>query len=258
MPPDRLHQQFDDAFFLEAEAVTDDRVAALDRSRKPMILVTLDASFGSPERTHTMDVIARHLDALVESLQGTLVFAPHVEGAEVPDALADAAAARALRARLQSPLIVLDAWQPREMRWLVGEAALVVSTRYHPLVFATASGTAALGIYTDAYTRTKLRGALTPAGLQGWCISVADVERHALLPLAMELWYHRRAIEQRLSSVFSDAAAAGASPLGGDLPGAASGAEALPVAPCPQPPAVSRAVNPREERRRRRAGSSRE
>jgi polysaccharide pyruvyl transferase WcaK-like protein len=70
VPPDRLHQQFDDAFFLEAEAVTDDRVAALDRSGKPMILVTLDASFGSPERTHTVDAIARQLDALVEGLRG--------------------------------------------------------------------------------------------------------------------------------------------------------------------------------------------
>lgn len=243
VPPDRLHQQFDDAFFLEPEAVTDDRAAALDR-RKPLILVTLDASFGSPERARTVDVIARHLDALVESLQGTLVFAPHVEGADVPDALADAAAARALRARLQSPLIVLDAWQPREMRWLVGEAALVVSTRYHPLVFATASGTAALGIYTDAYTRTKLRGALTPAGLQGWCISVADVERHALLPLAMELWSQRRAIEQRLSSVFSVAAAEEPHRWVGICQALHLEAEALPVAPCQQPSAVSRRSTP--------------
>jgi polysaccharide pyruvyl transferase WcaK-like protein len=206
VPPDRLHQQLDDAFFLEPEPVTDDRVAALSRTRKPTILVTLDASFGGLARAHTLDLIASQLDALVESLQGTLVFAPHVGGADVPDALADAAAARALRARLHTPVLVLDTWQPREMRWLVGEAALVVSTRYHPLVFATASGTAALGIYTDAYTRTKLRGALTPAGLQGWCISVADVERHALLPLAMELWHRRQAIQQRLVRVYSDAA----------------------------------------------------
>ena len=236
--PDRLHQQFDDAFFLEAEAVTDDRVAALDW-RKPIILVTLDASFGSPERTHTVDVIARHLDALVESLQAVLVFAPHVGGADVPDALADAAAARALRARLQSPLIVLDTWQPREMRWLVGEAALVVSTRYHPLVFATAAGTPALGIYTDAYTRTKLRGALTPAGLQGWCMSVADVERQALLPLAMELWHQRRAIEQRLLTVFSDAAAQEPHRWVGICQALHLELEALPVAPRPEPPASS-------------------
>ncbi len=205
VPADRLHQQLDDAFFLEPEPVTDDRAAALGRSLKPMILVTLDASFGGRARAHTLDLIAGQLDALVEGLAGTLVFAPHVGGADVPDAIADAAAARALQARLRSPMIVLDTWQPREMRWLVGEAALVISTRYHPLVFATASGTAALGIYTDAYTRTKLRGALAPADLQGWCISVADVERHALLPLAMELWYQRQAIQQRLIRLFSDA-----------------------------------------------------
>jgi polysaccharide pyruvyl transferase WcaK-like protein len=239
VPPDRLHLQLDDAFFLEAEAVTDDRVAAIDGSRKPMILVTLDASFGSLERARTVDLIAGQLDALVESLQGILVFAPHVGGTDVPDALADDTAARALQARLQSPVIVLDAWQPREMRWLVGEAALVVSTRYHPLVFATAAGTAALGIYTDAYTRTKLRGALTPAGLQGWCISLADVERHALLPLALELWHHRRAIEQRLLGVFSDAAAQELHRWIGICEALHLEPEALPAAPRPPAPAVS-------------------
>jgi polysaccharide pyruvyl transferase WcaK-like protein len=205
VPADRVHQQLDDAFFLQSGPVTDQRATAVGGLRRPIILVTLDASFASPARARALDLIARQLDALVETLQASLVFAPHVGGAEVPDALADAAAARALRRRLHSSLLVLDTWQPREMRWLVGEAALVVSTRYHPLVFATASGTAALGIYTDAYTRIKLRGALAPAGLQRWCLSLADVERRALLPLAMELWHNRQAIQQHLLGVCADA-----------------------------------------------------
>ena len=91
----------------------------------------------------TLDLIAGQLDSLADSLRAMLVFAPHVGGVDVPDVMADAVAAHALRARLRSPLLVLGAWQPREMRWLVGEAALVVSTRYHPLVFATAAGTPA-------------------------------------------------------------------------------------------------------------------
>lgn len=203
VPADRLHLQLDDAFFLEPAPVHDERAAALNRLPRPWILVTLDASFGGSAREQTLDLIASQLDSLAESLRATLVFAPHVGGVDVPDVMADAGAANALGARLRSPLLVLGAWQPREMRWLVGEAALVVSTRYHPLVFATAAGTPSLGIYTDAYTRAKLRGALAPGGLEGWCISVPEVEQHALLPLAMELWHQRQDIRQRLARIRS-------------------------------------------------------
>ncbi|MQA30641.1 MAG: hypothetical protein GEU82_12530, partial [Luteitalea sp.] len=205
VPADRLHQQLDDAFFLEPSAVEGARLDALRGSSTPWILVTFDASFGSPGRARAVELIARQLDALAESLGASLVFAPHVGGSGVPDTLADVVAADALSERLRAPLLALDTWQPREMRWLIGQASLVISTRYHPLVFATAAGTPSLGIYTDAYTRTKLRGALTRAGLEGWCISLADAERQALLPLAMELWGERERIRDRLARMSSEA-----------------------------------------------------
>jgi polysaccharide pyruvyl transferase WcaK-like protein len=90
---------------------------------------------------------------------------------------------------------MLDLWQPKEVRLLVAKAAMVVSTRYHPLVFATAAGIASLGIYADTYTRTKLRGALAPSGLENYCISVTDAERGMFLPLAMELWHQRKVVQ---------------------------------------------------------------
>jgi polysaccharide pyruvyl transferase WcaK-like protein len=203
VPAHRIHQQLDDAFFLEAATIEDDRAERLPRSQ-PWIVVTLDASFGSPARAHALEAIASQLDALAVSLGAALMFAPHVGGADVPDALADLVAGRALGARLGSPLLVLDPWQPREIRWLIAQAALVVSTRYHALVFATAAGTPSLGIYSDEYTRSKLRGALTPAGLDGWCISVAEAQRLALFPLAMELWHHRLKVRRRLARLFVD------------------------------------------------------
>ena len=49
------------------------------------------------------------------------------------------------------------------------------------------------------YPHTKLRGALAPAGLEGWCLSVPEVERHALLPLAMELWHQQAGIPDNAS-----------------------------------------------------------
>jgi polysaccharide pyruvyl transferase WcaK-like protein len=204
VPDDRIHRQLDDAFFLEPQAVDDGRADAVCRESRPVILVTLDASFGAAARRPALGAIASQLDAIAEWMGAALVFVPHVGGADVPAGHADEVAGRALGDCLTTPLHMLDLWQPRETRWLAGQAAMVVSTRYHPLVFATAAGIPALGIHQDDYTRIKLRGALAWAGLEGWCTSIAGAERGELLPLAAELWHHRATVKARLAKAQAD------------------------------------------------------
>jgi polysaccharide pyruvyl transferase WcaK-like protein len=199
VPAERLDRQLDDAFWLEPEVVEDHRVGDLCRDTRRLILVTLDASFGAAFRGHSLVSLAHQLDSLAESLDATLAFVPHVGGSDVPDAQVDIAAGRSLQPLLRSPVRILDLFQPREARWLAGRASLVISTRYHPLVFATAAGVCSLGIHTDEYTRTKLRGALECAGLEGWCLPLGDAERGALLPLALELWHQRESVQGRLA-----------------------------------------------------------
>ena len=65
---------------------------------------------------------------------------------------------------------------PRRRVWVTQRAALVVSSRYHPLVFATAAAVPCLGLYRDAYTRIKLQGALAHVGMEAWCLSAAAAE----------------------------------------------------------------------------------
>ncbi len=205
VPADRIHVQLDDAFFLEPQPVEDARAEPLRRERRPWILVTLDSSFASAALEGPLSTIASQLDALADSLNAALVFVPHVGGSDLPAASTDAAAGQALAARLRSPLLILDLWQPREVRWLAAQAAMAVSTRYHPLVFSAAAGVVAMGIYADDYTRTKLRGALAPCELENYCISLADAERGMLLPLAMELWHRRKTVQCRLARLHAQA-----------------------------------------------------
>jgi polysaccharide pyruvyl transferase WcaK-like protein len=197
----RVHRQLDDAFFMAAEAVADERFEVLRRESRPLVLVTLDGSFGTAARRPVLHAMAAQLDALADLLGAALVFVPHVGGGAVEAAHSDEVAGRALAACLRSPLHLIGLWQPREARWLTERAALVISTRYHPVVFATAACIPALAIHQDDYTRIKLRGALAGAGLQGWCLGIADAERGALLPLAAELWHQREAVAASLHAL---------------------------------------------------------
>lgn len=204
-PADRVHKQLDDAFLLAPEAVEDERLDGLRGESRPWIVVTLDASFGSLHRERSLGALASQLDALAEVLHAAIVFVPHVGGTEVGDDWADAVAGRALAAHLRTRPLLLGLWQAREVRWLIGQSALVVSTRYHPLVFATAAGVPSLGIYVDEYTRTKLKGALAAAGLERWCLSVGEAQRGEFLPLARDLWRQRDAVRDRLAVLRSEA-----------------------------------------------------
>jgi polysaccharide pyruvyl transferase WcaK-like protein len=203
----RIHMQLDDAFLLEPEPVRDGRERAIEAETRPLILVTLDASFGSAHRRPALQAMAGQIDALAALLGAALVFVPHVGGADVPAAHSDMVAGEALRASLRSPMHLLDLWEPREVRWLVGRSAFVVSSRYHPIVFATAARVPAIGIHQDDYTRVKLTGALAPAGLQGWCLPVSDAARGALLPLAAESWHWRESLDAALAHLGDSARA---------------------------------------------------
>ena len=165
VPRDRIHRQIDDAFLLTPDAVLDGRADVLAAETRPLIVVTLDASFGSPYRHEALRAIAGQLDALAALLGAVLVFVPHVGGEAVADTHADRTAGIALRDFLKAPIHLVDLWEPREVRWLIGRSSLVISSRYHPIVFAMAARVPSIGIHQDDYTRIKLTGALAPAGL---------------------------------------------------------------------------------------------
>jgi polysaccharide pyruvyl transferase WcaK-like protein len=198
---DDIRMQVDDSFFLEPQPVHGDRAHWLAAGRR-WILVTFDPSLGSVENEQRLERLAAQLDGLATSIEADLVFVPHVGGAEAEkQGDDDRAIGRRLSKLLGTPLRQLELWSPREVRWLTGQAALVVSTRYHGLVFATAAGVPALGIYSDDYTHVKLKGALAHAELAGWAIDLDSAARGNLLTAGLELWDSRDDVRRRLGAL---------------------------------------------------------
>jgi len=190
VPEVSIRIQVDDAFLLEPEPVRGPRAAWIEEG--PFILLTLDPAFSARGDPQRLPRLAPQLDALASALGAGLVFAPHVSGSRA-EALRvdDTMVGRELARALCAPLRVLDPWSPREVRWLTQRAALVVSSRYHGLVFATAAAVPALGIHTDEYTRVKLRGALAHAGLEEHALDARRAVDGGLVAAGRELWRRR-------------------------------------------------------------------
>src|SRR6185369_13275161 len=189
VPLDRLCYQPDDAFFLTGRPPADIPWSP----EEPFLAVTLDPAFGAAGSRACLSSLAAQLARIAAETGWRLAFIPHVgplgatgdEDGKVGDALC-----RLLQSE-RSECTLLPVMPPAETVWLTQRAALVVSSRYHPLVFATAAAVPCLGVYRDAYTRITLQGALAHVGAEGWCLSEAEAERGGLLPAIQRLWAAR-------------------------------------------------------------------
>ncbi|MFY9826733.1 MAG: phytanoyl-CoA dioxygenase family protein [Thermoanaerobaculia bacterium] len=192
VPPERLSYQPDDAFFLAGRPPARKEAPGFD-PELPFLAITLDGSFGLPSSRAGLARLAAQLAGIASESGLHPVFLPHVGplgsvGDE--DGLAGIALRRLLRAEgvgcMLLPVMPLAATV-----WVTQRAALVVSSRYHPLVFGTAAAVPCLGLYRDAYTRIKLRGALTHVGMEAWCLSATAADEGRLLAGCRHLWQRR-------------------------------------------------------------------
>lgn len=188
---DRLSYQPDDAFFLAGRPPTNG-----GGPDEPFLLVTLDPAFAATGSRPGLSSLALQLAAIAAESRLRLAFLPHLGslgslGDE--DGQAGAALAELLRAE-GVELALLPVMPPAETVWVAQRAAAVVSSRYHPLVFATAAAVPCVGIYRDDYTRIKLQGALAHLGMEAWCQSAADAERFGLIGVFRRLWSWREEI----------------------------------------------------------------
>jgi polysaccharide pyruvyl transferase WcaK-like protein len=196
--PTKLEYQVDDAMHLPAEAPEN----ASDILRQPYAAVTLHAFATPQEEDRALAILAKQLDRIADQTGLHLLFIPHVGQDDSTTHFSDLRVGRKLANLLsdRTRLRILEIENARRVVWWTQHAALVISTRYHPLVFALGGGVPCLAIYTDEYTRIKLQGALEHAHLQRWSLPVRAALSDALFEAAFELWQYRAVIKERLKA----------------------------------------------------------
>lgn len=154
----------DDASFLaEGDGAasgdpTPGSAADLDRERE--VVVSLSGWFAGRPAAEVEQRIAELLDDAARRV-GPIVFHAHF-GPVDPDAPAagDAALHERVRARMSEPSRVVPTGDSVGAARLARGAALLITSRYHPAVFAAPAGVPILALSADAYTKIKLGGAL--------------------------------------------------------------------------------------------------
>ena len=141
------------------------------------VLVSLSLSLGGAPRAATVERVARLVDAAAELVGGPVRFHAHFGPLTGVQPRGDAVLHEEVRALMQATSTVVPTGNAGEAASLARSAAVLITGRYHPAVFAAPAGVPVLGLVTDAYTAVKQRGALAHWGQEATVpIAAADTD----------------------------------------------------------------------------------
>lgn len=167
VPLERIDYQLDDAIFLQGRPIEILWPRAADGADFPAVIAVTLHPFVAPDSdAPILDQFARELDRIYEGTGAHLLFVPHVRLSRDGEDFGDRAMGAALARRMthREAMTVLDVQKTGETIWLTQRADMILSSRYHPLVFGLAAKRPCLALPTDGYTHIKLQGAMVHAG----------------------------------------------------------------------------------------------
>ena len=195
VPAGVLWYQSDDALFLETEGRP---VSFANPGSGHRIAVTIDPQVRAADAA-LFDAMVSQLRELSQKTSAVLILIPHVFGNESANVPSDWTEAQLLAERLGlSRTVIAAELDARQAKQITVAADLVISSRYHPLVFGLSAGVPSLGIFGDEYCRIKLTGALAHANLDRWIVTYDDLRCGSLLSNTLELWQRRAEVRGQL------------------------------------------------------------
>ncbi|WP_432726849.1 phytanoyl-CoA dioxygenase family protein [Variovorax sp. W6] len=208
--PERLSYQLDDASDLARETAGRALPPLPFPEGEPWIGVTFHPLADPDGDDDLLDRLAEQLSQVAQRTRCHLLFIPHARVAAAVGAhWSDEDVGRSLARRMRTvTLHLLPVLPADQIARLTARAHLIVSSRYHPIVFGLAGGVPCLGVWVDEYTRTKLQGALGHFDCADDACGISDVLQGQLTSRLIDLWGRRteaRAhLEARMQPNFDD------------------------------------------------------
>ena len=194
VPAHLVNQTVDDASFVSEQKRTSD--VAPDTAA-PYCLVSLSTHVGVENRGAFQRAVAELLDHVVATTGLDVRFYAHFASLDESESRGDTVMHNAVIERMMSTRVsTVNEGDSVAAARLARGASLVVSSRYHPAVFAVSGGVPTIGIPVDDYTTTKLTGALGNFG-QSSLVSAEQLVAGAAPAVASGVWNDRQAIRAR-------------------------------------------------------------
>lgn len=160
-----LSRCFDDATVLPP--------VQMPRAEPAPLVVTIADGFGAVERDQAIRALVALTDLLSEQMNCPATFVPHSAVPGRGDGDESMHQSIAMRMRHEARCLPIQDALPTAA--LTANANVVLSTRYHPAVFALSGGATPLPIVVDDYSGIRIDGALANWGLPGRCVQLESL-----------------------------------------------------------------------------------
>lgn len=194
-------------------ATIDDASYLVDEPRSPepsrYCLVSLSTHVGGADRERMQAQIAAMLDHVAAARELEIVFLPHFACLDPTRSRGDSVMHDAVISLMRSDARIVTPTNSPAAARAARNAALVVTSRYHPAVFAVPAGVPTLAVPVDEYTTVKLVGALGNFGQDG-ILPVGELLAGSGPAVADRLWAGRDAIRGRADAASGASRAASA------------------------------------------------
>ncbi|MEJ8859990.1 polysaccharide pyruvyl transferase family protein [Variovorax robiniae] len=201
VPPENLSYQLDDAAALALKCNSDVTASLPFLEGDPWIAITFHPITDPTVADPLWDRLAEQLKSIAFDTRCRLVFIPHAKAApSLGSPWSDEDVGNALGSRLPEGIfIALPVMKAREVAALTRRARMIISSRYHPIVFGLYAAVPCLAVWTSEYTQVKLQGALSHYGRAEDACSVEQMLNGELPRIARVLW-NRTASMKSVSS----------------------------------------------------------
>lgn len=159
--PHRVHAVCDDAQFLAGVPVPGGWRPAAPHVPGAVVATFAPSSLGYADEL--LPGVAAALDRLGDELGVPVLLVPHMATPGAGDG--DEAVHRRLAQAMNHEVQVLPIEHALIAARRAREASVVITSRYHPAVFATEGGASVVSLAPDAYSRVRMEGALANWGL---------------------------------------------------------------------------------------------
>ena len=144
-------------------------------------------------------LLGAELDTLHVQTGLPVVFLPHL-GIGSEDGWDTHAHAR-IAAAMSSPSHELPVLPARKVAALTAGASLVVTSRYHPAVFALSHAVPVAAVAVDSYSGVRLAGVMANWGLEDYVLPLPALQAGLLAPVLAETWQRKSEISAHLATL---------------------------------------------------------
>lgn len=201
----------DDASFFSSESLAAGEDTAVPDG--PFIAATFGPAHGETDRDAYLDALAGALDQAAGTTGCTVVFLPHMAtartalfGEEAVSAATNADVDEQMHQdiadRMKTPnRVLLPIRNAARTAALTGRAAMVLTSRYHPVVFALDSAVPVVALAPEGYSDVRIRGALENWGAGKLALTLPSLFDGSFAEAAADVWKNRDAVSTYLSRI---------------------------------------------------------